>query len=145
MSRLGLDAREQEAVAADPSRLDGLDLRWLMTHLACADEDHPLNAKQLERFHAVTAAAPARWYSLANSAGICLGRDYAFDLVRPGLDDLVEPVGDGDVALEVAVGEEHRAGQDEQDQGGGRGDGAQDGSLRRRASMLRGVSHRQAS
>ena len=24
-------------------------------------------------------------YSLANSAGICLGRDYSFDLVRPGL------------------------------------------------------------
>ncbi len=28
---------------------------------------------------------PAKRYSLANSAGICLGRDYAFDLVRPGL------------------------------------------------------------
>ena len=26
-----------------------------------------------------------RRYSLANSAGICLGRDYSFDLVRPGL------------------------------------------------------------
>ena len=26
-----------------------------------------------------------RRYSLANSAGICLGREYAFDLVRPGL------------------------------------------------------------
>ncbi len=40
---------------------------------------------QLERFRAVAAAVPARRYSLANSAGICLGRDYSFDLVRPGL------------------------------------------------------------
>ena len=31
------------------------------------------------------AAVPARRYSLANSAGICLGRDYSFGLVRPGL------------------------------------------------------------
>ena len=28
---------------------------------------------------------PAQRYSLANSAGICLGPDYAFDLTRPGL------------------------------------------------------------
>ena len=31
---------------------------------------------QLERFRAVAAAVPAKRYSLANSAGICLGRDY---------------------------------------------------------------------
>ena len=44
-----------------------------------------MNAVQLERFRAVAAAVPAKRYSLANSAGICLGRDYSFDLVRPGL------------------------------------------------------------
>ena len=65
--------------------LDGLAIDTLMSHLACADEDHPLNARQLKRFREVAAAVPARRYSLANSAGICLGRDYAFDLVRPGL------------------------------------------------------------
>jgi hypothetical protein len=44
----------------------------LMSHLACADEDHPLNAaaRALPRGR---AAVPARRYSLANSAGICLG------------------------------------------------------------------------
>jgi alanine racemase len=31
------------------------------------------------------SAVPARRFSFANSAGICLGRDYSFDLVRPGL------------------------------------------------------------
>ena len=65
--------------------LDGLVIDTLHSHLACADEDHPLNALQLERFRAAAASIPARRYSLANSAGICLGRDYAFDLVRPGL------------------------------------------------------------
>ncbi|MES2120170.1 MAG: alanine racemase [Pseudomonadota bacterium] len=78
MNRLGL--RPEEAGA-----LDGLAIDTLHSHLACADEDHPLNATQLERFRAIAAAVPAKRYSLANSAGICLGRDYSFDLVRPGL------------------------------------------------------------
>ena len=78
MNRLGL--RPEEAGV-----LDGLTIDTLHSHLACADEDHPLNASQLERFRAVKAAVPAVRYSLANSAGICLGRDYSFDLVRPGL------------------------------------------------------------
>ena len=65
--------------------LDGLAIDTLMSHLACADEDHPLNTKQLERFREVVGTFPAKRTSLANSAGICLGRDYSFDLVRPGL------------------------------------------------------------
>jgi alanine racemase len=65
--------------------LDGLTIDTLHSHLACADEDDPLNEMQLERFRAVVSAVPAKRYSFANSAGICLGRDYSFDLVRPGL------------------------------------------------------------
>src|SRR3546814_11311164 len=61
-------------------------IHTLMSHLACADETgHPLNQRQLERFRTVRAMIPAQAYSLANSAGICLGPDYAFDLTRPGL------------------------------------------------------------
>ncbi|HEU4704859.1 MAG TPA: alanine racemase, partial [Sphingomicrobium sp.] len=78
INRLGL--RPEETAC-----LEGLAIDTLMSHLACADEDHPLNARQLERFRAVAAAVPAERASLANSAGICLGRDYAFDLVRPGI------------------------------------------------------------
>jgi alanine racemase len=55
------------------------------TSVACADEDIEMNAVQRDRFAAVAATVSARRYSLANSAGICLGPDYAFDLVRPGL------------------------------------------------------------
>jgi alanine racemase len=74
MNRLGLSARDS---------LNGLHIETLMSHLACADEDSPMNARQLAAFAAVTA--PAKRRSLANSAGICLGTDYAFDLTRPGL------------------------------------------------------------
>ncbi len=86
MSRLGLDAREQEAVAADPSRLDGLDLRWLMTHLACADEPaHPLNTAQAGRFATICARLPGGVpRSVANSSGVFLGAGFASDLARPG-------------------------------------------------------------
>jgi alanine racemase len=78
INRLGLRPAEIDL-------LDGLAIDTLHSHLACADEDGPLNAMQLERFRAVASAVPARRYSLANSAGICLGPDYSFDLVRPGL------------------------------------------------------------
>lgn len=44
-----------------------------------------MNAAQLAAFRDVAAHIPAHRISLANSAGICLGSDYAFDLTRPGL------------------------------------------------------------
>jgi alanine racemase len=78
MNRLGLRPTEIES-------LGGLMIDTLHSHLACADEDSAMNAMQLERFRAVASALPARRYSIANSAGICLGRDYSFDLVRPGI------------------------------------------------------------
>jgi alanine racemase len=78
MNRLGL--RPEEV-----SVLDGLAIDTLHSHLACADEDHDLNGRQLRRFREVASLVPARRYSLANSAGVFLGRDYSFDLVRPGL------------------------------------------------------------
>jgi alanine racemase len=78
MNRLGL--RPEEAGVRD-----GLVVETVMSHLACADEDNSLNALQLQHFLDVAGSVEAKRYSLANSAGICLGRDYAFDLVRPGL------------------------------------------------------------
>ncbi len=78
MNRLGLRADEIDL-------LDGLEIDTLMSHLACADEDHAMNAVQRDRFAAVAATVSAQRTSLANSAGICLGESYAFNLVRPGL------------------------------------------------------------
>jgi len=65
--------------------LDGLEIDTLHSHLACADEESSMNAMQLERFRAVVSVVTAKRFSMANSAGVCLGRDYSFDLVRPGL------------------------------------------------------------
>ncbi|MFM6932142.1 MAG: alanine racemase [Novosphingobium sp.] len=62
-----------------------LDVCTLMSHLASADEDSPLNAEQRTRWTEARAAVQAQDYSLANSAGIVLGADYHGTLTRPGL------------------------------------------------------------
>jgi alanine racemase len=80
MNRLGLS----EAHVAE-GLLDGLAIDLLMSHLACADEDVAMNQQQRDAFAAVAARVQAKRLSLANSAGICLGQDYAFDLTRPGV------------------------------------------------------------
>ena len=89
MRRLGLAPDEVARLVAEPERLDGVAVRLLMSHLACADEaHHPLNDKQLAGFIAaktrLASAGIAPAASLANSAGIFLGPEYHFDLARPG-------------------------------------------------------------
>lgn len=79
MNRLGVSADD---IAG--GLLDGLAIETLMSHLACADEDVPMNAVQRDRFAALAGTTSARRLSLANSAGIAL-KGYAFDLTRPGL------------------------------------------------------------
>lgn len=80
MNRLGL--RVEEALGG---ALDGMEVVTLMSHLASADEESAQNGRQLAAFRALRKSVSADSYSLANSAGICLGRDYGFDLTRPGL------------------------------------------------------------
>lgn len=80
MNRLGLTVEE-----AASGLLDDLNIETLMSHLACAEQDDAMNARQRAAFAAITQRVDARRFSLANSAGICLGVDYAFDLTRPGL------------------------------------------------------------
>lgn len=79
MNRLGLGAGELAAAHDIP-------LHTVHGHLACADlPDHPLTPLQLAAFRDVAAATRGAAHALANSAGICWGRDYSFDAVRPGL------------------------------------------------------------
>ena len=80
MSRLGISMGE-----IGDELMGKLEIVTVMSHLACADEDHPLNASQLARAREAFAAIPAQRRSLANSAGIALGADYAFDVTRPGI------------------------------------------------------------
>ena len=78
MNRLGCAGTDLAGAA-------GLNIGLVMSHLASADEDSGQNAAQLAAFRAVVDIIGATRASLANSAGICLGADYGFDLTRPGL------------------------------------------------------------
>ena len=55
-----------------------------MSHLACAErQGHPMNRRS-SPLRGGAARLPAAPASLANSSGIFLGRDFHFDLARPG-------------------------------------------------------------
>lgn len=80
MNRLGVSVQD----VAD-GLLDGLWIETLMSHLACADDNSPMNPRQRAALMGLAGRTEARRVSLANSAGIALGPDYSFDLTRPGL------------------------------------------------------------
>ncbi|MDP6690356.1 MAG: alanine racemase [Alphaproteobacteria bacterium] len=86
MNRLGLSPEDVAALAAAPERLRHVDLRCIISHLACADQaDHAMNDEQRQLFDRLRAKLPGKPASLANSSGIFLGPDYHHDLVRPGV------------------------------------------------------------
>jgi alanine racemase len=87
MNRLGIGPDEIGQLIDDQARhLAGVRLDLIMSHLACADEPHhERNRRQLRLFRSALAQLPPARASLANSAGILLGPDYHFDLVRPGI------------------------------------------------------------
>ena len=80
INRLGISLNE----VSDPA-VQALDVQVLMSHLACADEDSAMNARQLAAFREILPHIDHGEASLANSAGIALGADYHFNLTRPGL------------------------------------------------------------
>ena len=86
MNRLGLSADEVDRVAEAPELWQAMTLSLVMSHLACADEaQHPKSEAQRQIFDRLRARLPQALASLANSAGILLGRSYTYDLVRPGI------------------------------------------------------------
>lgn len=85
LNRLGLSEADVVSLMADTDVLIRLDLRLVMSHLACADDpEDPKNARQLAAFQRLAALLSPAPMSLAASDGLMLGRDYHFDLVRPG-------------------------------------------------------------
>jgi alanine racemase len=90
MSRLGLSEPDMARLAADPALLQGIPFVHAMSHLACSDDAaHPMNLQQVARFKALVERFP--WpggkrpsLGISASAGVFLGSDYHFDLVRPG-------------------------------------------------------------
>ncbi|MCF1503533.1 alanine racemase [Afifella sp. H1R] len=84
MNRLGLSLADTEALAEAGGPGPGIDL--MISHLACADEpEKPLNERQRERFAHAKALLRLPRASLANSAGIHMGRAYHHELCRPGI------------------------------------------------------------
>jgi alanine racemase len=85
MSRLGMPPAEAAKLAARPALLDGIDLAFVMSHLACSDDrDNPMNERQRAEFVRLARLFPGIPRSLASSHGCFLGRPYQFDMVRIG-------------------------------------------------------------
>lgn len=86
MNRLGLTGQQVKRFFHENKLTRALSPQLLMSHLACADEPSaPMNRRQLEAFQVVDRLFSGIDSSLANSSGIFLGTDYAFDIVRPGI------------------------------------------------------------
>lgn len=91
MSRLGIPTKEAEELFGTYSdKLKSLNISLVMSHLASPDDkESPQSAKQLFHFTKIKSALTdildySPLYSLSATAGIFLGKDYAFDIVRPG-------------------------------------------------------------
>ena len=86
MSRLGLPPEETEQLFQSMDRLDNLDIRLVLSHLACSEEpDNPMNHEQLSNFKSIADYFPGIPASLAATGGILLGPDYHFDMLRAGI------------------------------------------------------------
>lgn len=86
MNRLGVRAERVLAYARENALTRALEPVLVMSHFACADEPmHPLNRRQIESFQRIRRAFEGIEASMANSAGIFLGKAAHFDLTRPGI------------------------------------------------------------
>ncbi|MEM7191487.1 MAG: alanine racemase, partial [Pseudomonadota bacterium] len=86
MNRLGLSEADLDEITGIATLWETIALALVMSHLACADDaSHTKNAQQRTQFDVLRIRLPDALTSLANSAGILLGRDYHYDLVRPGV------------------------------------------------------------
>ena len=80
MNRLGMEADEFASLGPLPDTVD-----LIMSHMGNADDPgHPMNAQQLAEFTRVLAGQTAR-LSLSATAGLLLGPEYHFDMVRMGI------------------------------------------------------------
>ncbi len=86
INRLGLTDEELEWLTGSPEIMARLNPELVISHFACADDpNNPMNDRQIEAFKAAAAHFPNARKSLANSAGVFLGRKAHFDLLRPGI------------------------------------------------------------
>ena len=80
MNRLGMEAGEFAALGPLPGTVD-----LIISHMGNADDPaHPMNAQQLAEFHRMVAGQDCR-LSLSATAGLLIGPEYHFDMVRMGI------------------------------------------------------------
>ncbi len=111
MSRLGIPPEERSALADALEQEDSVEILFIMSHLASADDkDSEQNGEQLGEMIRIADAFPGFDISFANSGGVFLGYAFHGELARPGIalyggassaggDNAMEPV----VRLDVAV------------------------------------------
>lgn len=91
MHRNGIDPADWQRAFEMAKNASHLDVRGLMSHLACADEpDNPANTAQVEQFRAAIRQARAMGLEvpvnhIANSAATVQLPDTHFQQVRPGI------------------------------------------------------------
>ncbi len=95
MSRLGFECNQFVQQFKNIKSLENIAIKGIYSHLACADEINALNPKsstqlQRERFQELLKIIDIDntqniKIHLANSAGMILGKDFHFDMVRVGL------------------------------------------------------------
>jgi len=85
MNRLGLGPDERLKLYDRTELLDDMDIRLVMSHLACGDElENPMNDRQRNNFKECRRMLSVGRGSLANSSGVFLPPAYHLDVVRPG-------------------------------------------------------------
>ncbi|KQV38384.1 MULTISPECIES: alanine racemase [unclassified Rhizobium] len=86
MSRLGFPPQERAALSAALQETSDLDILFVMSHLASADEaTSAQNASQLSEMRFIGREFPGLDICFANSGGVFLGNDYHGVLARPGI------------------------------------------------------------
>jgi alanine racemase len=86
MTRLGLGEPELNQLLEHRDDLDWLDMRYIMTHYACADDSEADKSRQqMELFNRLRKKLPAAPTSVGNSAGGLLGSDFSGDMARIGI------------------------------------------------------------
>ena len=86
MNRLGIPSDEAGIIFDNLSVLDGVDVRYVMSHFVSSEEtENPSNPGQFKKFQSIMTHFPNTKFSMCNSGGVFLSPDYHLDLIRPGI------------------------------------------------------------
>lgn len=85
LTRLGLSDNDISFLHENPQYFEGLDIAYIISHLACAGQKHDHNKIQALKLQKLQKMWPQFKYSLLASSGLNLGDQFLFDGVRIGM------------------------------------------------------------